>query len=156
MVLLQYSYILHGDITHMILCLQVPRLPPFLAYIKKKIGEAGNKPECLNYYISADCLTSQRITEVSQNLVSLHSLELLQKFARELGFSSEELLEKRLNSSMESLLHQLIFEWRCRNPVNSVRALAKILHSCGCYQEAIRLHRPNIRCIYIQLYIGDV
>ena len=87
----------------------------------------------------ADCLSMQHIAEISENLASQYTSETLQKVVKKLGFTDSDILEKRLFTSMESFIEHIIFEWHCRTPVNSLKSLAHILHSCGCFQEAIRL-----------------
>lgn len=90
---------------------------------------------------------------ISEYLVSHHTPETLQNIINRLGFRGNEVLEKRLFTSVTSLLQQLIFEWHHKSPSNSVELFAQILYSCGCYQEAIRLHPP---CKYpIYMYLCD-
>ena len=74
-----------------------------------------------------------------QSLVSRLDLHTINHFAKQLKFSKEEAIPSHPLMPLESLLHFLIFTWRSRHPVNSIESLAKILHSCGCYQEAIQL-----------------
>ena len=89
--------------------------------------------------ISTGCLTNEQITTVCQSLASHLSLNTIDNFAEQLKSSGEEAITGHPFTALESLLHFLIFTWKSRNPVNSVESLAKILHTCGCYQEAVRL-----------------
>ena len=79
---------------------------------------------------------------VCHSLASRLSLDEIKPFTKQLKSSKEEEPSITTGSpfaGLESLLHFLIFTWKSRSPVNSVESLARILHTCGCYQEAIRL-----------------
>ena len=91
----------------------------------------------INYY--PGYLTPENIANIAHNLTSHHCPEALDNFAEQLGFSREKIHEKQLLKSMEDLLYQIIFSWTSKSPANTVKTLAKILHSCGLFQEAIRL-----------------
>ena len=91
----------------------------------------------LNYY--PGYLTPEHMANIAHNLASHHCHEALYNFAEQLGFSREKIHNKQLLKSMEDLLCQVIFAWTSRSPANSVKTLAKILLSCGMFQEAIRL-----------------
>ena len=96
-----------------------------------------------------DDFDQDQFAVISEHLASHHSPETLQNIVNRLGFRGNEILEKRLFTSVTSLLHQLIFEWHHKSPSNSVELFAQILYSCGCYQEAIRLHPPCKYPIYM-------
>ena len=78
---------------------------------------------------------------VCQSLANHLSLDAIESFTKQLKSSKEEpsITTGSPFTGLESLLHFLIFAWKSRNPVNSVESLARILHTCGCYQEAMRL-----------------
>jgi hypothetical protein len=97
----------------------------------------------------AGCLTNEQIAMVCQSLAGHVSMNTIEIFTKQLKFPKEEAAAAITSGSpftgLESLLHFLIFTWKNGNPVNSVESLAKILHTCGCYQEAIRLD-PTGKC----------
>lgn len=97
---------------------------------------------CVHDY-HAGCLTNEQITMVCQSLAGRLSLNTIETLAKQLKSTKEEegtaITTGRPSVGLESFLHFLILTWKTRNPVNTVESLAKILHRCGCYQEALRL-----------------
>ena len=79
---------------------------------------------------------------VCQSLAGCLSLDTIESFAKQLKSTKSTkgtLVAQYPSKGLENFLHFLILSWKSRNPVNSVESLAKILHTCGCYQEALRL-----------------
>ena len=81
---------------------------------------------------------------VCQSLAGCLSLDMIESIATQLKSTKSTKEETtfaagRPSKGLENFLHFLILSWKSRNPVNSVESLAKILHTCGCYQEALRL-----------------
>ena len=95
----------------------------------------------VNLYPNLGWLTNECITMLSQSLASRLDLHTIDHFAKQLKVESKKEAINRQKALMplESLLHFFIFTWRSTHPINSVESLAKILHSCGFYQEALTL-----------------
>ena len=100
-------------------------------------------------------LTNEQITMVCQSLAGHLNLNTIETFTKQLKSTKEKAtITGHPFTGLESFLHFLIFTWKNRNPVNSVESLAKILHTCGCYQEAIRLDPMCKLCSNTRLSIA--